>query len=89
MHEFAVRNRVPGVYIKVLRVAERREHSAEVGGNVLHDEGERHVLFFARRGQNEVTERQEGEKRHVVGDQHGAEEGDVHERNPRGTRRAG
>ena len=78
-HKFAVRNVELRVEIQVLRIAEGREHTAEVGGNVLHDEGKGHVFVLARRMQNEEAERQEGQKRHVVGDEHRPQEGDVNE----------
>lgn len=46
----------------------------------MQDEDVRHVLFLLGRRQREVAERQKGDERHVVGDQHRADEGDVDER---------
>ena len=46
----------------------------------MQDEDVRHVLFLLRRRQREVTERQKGDERHVVGNQHRADEGNVHQR---------
>lgn len=62
-----------------MRIAKRREHSAEVCCYILHNERENHVLFFLCIRQNEITEGQKGQKRHVVGDQHRADKGDIHE----------
>lgn len=59
-HKFERRNIEFGVEIEVLRIAERREHSAEVCRNILHDERENHVLFFLRICQNEIAERKKG-----------------------------
>ncbi len=63
-----------------MRIAEGREHSAEVCRNILHDERENHVFFFLRVRQNEIAEGKKGQESHVVGNQHRAEKGDVHER---------
>jgi len=80
LHEFQIRDVEFGVQIQVLGVAERCQHAAEVGGNVLHDKGERHVFLLAGGFQNKKSQRQEGQQRHVVGDEHGSDEGDVHQR---------
>jgi len=69
-----------GIEVKILRVSEGGQHSAEVGGDVLHNEGERHILFLVGRMQNEVSQRQEGQERHIVGYEHRADEGDVDQR---------
>ena len=66
-----------------MRVAERGEHPAEVRRDILHDERENHVFFFLRVRQNEIAEGQKGQERHVVGDQHRADKGYVHERQNR------
>ena len=63
-----------------MRIAEGGEHTAEVGGDVLHDKGERHVLLLTCGCQNEEAERQKGEERHVVRNQHRADKGNVHKR---------
>ena len=66
-----------GIEIKILRIAKRGEHPAQVGGNILHDECKGHILFFAGGMENEIAQRQEGQKRHIVGDQHRADKGDI------------
>ena len=66
-----------------MRIAEWREHSAEIRRDILHDECKNHVLFFLRIRQNEIAEWQKGQERHVVGDQHRADKGYVHERQNR------
>ncbi len=78
--KFTVGNVEVGIQIEVLGIAERGEHTAEIGGDVLHDKGKSHQLLLTRAVQNEKTEGQKGQKRHVVGDQHGADEGDEHQR---------
>lgn len=78
--ELAGRDRKIGIKIEILRVAERGQHAAEVGGDVLQDEDVRHVLFLLGSRQRKVAERQKGDERHVVGDQHRADEGDVDKR---------
>ena len=65
--------RIVGIKVQILRITEGSEHTAEVGGDVLHDEYECGVLLFAARGQRKPAERQEGNERHVVGHDHGAE----------------
>ncbi len=60
-----------------MRIAERGEHTAQVRRNVLHDKGERHVFFLARGRKHEISEGQKGEQRHIVGDEHRADKGDV------------
>lgn len=66
-----------------MRIAEGREHSAEVCRDILHNERKNHVLFFLRVRQNEVAEGQKSQKRHIVGNQHRADKGYVHERQNR------
>ena len=67
------------VEIEVLRISEGREHSAEICSNVLHDKDECHILLLFRGGQNEKSEWEEGQKRHIVADEHRAEERDVNQ----------
>ena len=62
-----------------MRVAERREHAAQICRNVLHDKGERHVFLLARGGKNIVAKGQKREERHVIGNEHGADKGDVYQ----------
>ena len=78
-HELQIGNLEFRVEIQVLRVAERRQHTAEVCGDILHDERERHVFLFARRRQHEKPERKKRQKRHVVRDQHGTDKRDIDE----------
>ena len=78
--KLARRNGIIGIEVEVLRIAEGREHAAEVGGDVLHDEHERRQLFVAARLQHEVPERQKSDERHIIRHDHRAEEGDEHER---------
>lgn len=66
-----------------MRIAEGREHSAEVRRDILHDERKNHVLFFLRIRQNEITEWQKGQECHIVGNQHRADKGYVNERQNR------
>ena len=46
----------------------------------MQDEDVRHVLFLLGSRQRKVAERQKGDERHVVGNQHRTDEGDVDER---------
>ena len=82
--ERARRDVEAGVEVEVLRIAERREHAAEICGNRLHYEAERDGLLPPAVLQDVVAQRQEREQRHVVCDEHGAEEGDPHEREDAG-----
>ena len=68
--EFSVRYSEFRIKEQILRVSERCEHSAEVGGDILHDEGKRHVIFFSRRCKHKISERQKRQQRHVVCNQH-------------------
>ena len=79
-HEFAGGDIELGIYVKVLRIAKGREHTAEVCGDILHDERKRHVFLLLCRLQNHKSKRQEREKRHIVGKEHRPDEGDVDER---------
>lgn len=60
-----------GVDKEVLRVADGREHAAEVGGNGLpahggHDEADAPGL-----GENHDGQRDEDNQGHIIGDEHG------------------
>ena len=70
-----------------MRVAERRKHTTKVCRNVLHNEGENHMLFFLRAGKDNIAEREKGQKRHVVCNQHRADKRYVHKRENRSPRR--
>ena len=69
-----------GVEVEILRVPEGGQHPAQIGGDVLHDEGKGHVALLAGGGKHQITQRQKGQQRHVVGNEHGADEGDIHQR---------
>ena len=68
------------IEIEILRIAERREHAAQIGRDVLQDERDGHIAFLARRVQHEIAQRQERDERHVVGDEHRADERDIDQR---------
>lgn len=78
--KFSRRDRVVRIQVQVLRIAERREHAAEIGGDVLHDEGKRHEFLFFAGLQRKKSERQECDQRHIVGKDHGSEIRDHDER---------
>ena len=65
-HKFPARYRKARIKIKILRIAERRKHTAEVCRYVLHYKRERHQALLAGRGQHIITKRQKRQKRHVV-----------------------
>ena len=66
--------------IEVLRIAEGRDHAAEIGGAVLQNEQERGVLFLTGRGKNEPAQRQKGQQGGIIGQKHRPEHGDDHQR---------
>ena len=68
------------VKIKILRISEGREHSAEVSRDILHNEGKSHIFLLSRRGKYKISERQKGQQRHIVRDQHRADKGYVDQR---------
>ena len=78
-HKFARGDIKLGIYVKVLRIAERCQHTAEVGGNILHNERKRHILLLLCRSQNHKSKRQKGKKGHIVSKEHRPDKGDVHE----------
>ncbi len=78
-HKLARGNVEFGIEKQILRIAERGQHSAEICGNVLHDEYKCHVALLAGGGQYKITQRQKGQKCHVVCDQHGSDKGDIHQ----------
>ena len=71
---------VLAVKIEILRIAEGREHSAEVGGAVLQNEQERGVLFLTGRGKHKPTQWQKSQQGGIIGQEHRAEHGDNHQR---------
>ena len=62
-----------------MRIAERGEHPAKIRRNILHDERKNHILFFLGVREHKIAEGQESQERHIVGDQHRADKGDIHE----------
>ena len=74
------------VKVKILRISEGSEHTAEIRGNVLHNEGKRHIPAVAGRFKDKETERQKGQESHIVCYQHRTDEGYTHERNNRCTK---
>lgn len=83
-HKLPRRDREAAVQKQVLGIAERRQHPAEIRRDILHDKGKRHFLLVLCCVQNIVAERQKGQQRHIVGDQHRAEERDDDQREHRG-----
>ena len=79
-YEFAVRDIEFRIEIEILRIAERREHTAEICRDILHDKCESHVPFLACRREDKISERQKCQQSHIVCYQHGADESDIHER---------
>lgn len=86
-HEGERRNLKMRIEVEILRIAEGGEHTAEIGGDVLHDKDEGGVARVARVPQHVPAEREEGDQRHVVSDQHRADEGDADERGDRRAQR--
>ena len=72
------RNEIPcpyaviAVQIKVLRVAEGRYHAAQISAAVLQHKKQRDVLSLPRAVKHEPAERQKGQQRRVVCEQHGS-----------------
>ena len=62
-----------------MRVAERCQHTAEIGGNILHNEGECHIRLVLCRLQNHKSKRQESEKSHIVSEEHRPDEGNIYQ----------
>ena len=63
-----------------MRIPERSEHSAEICGDILHDENERHIFFLFRSRKHEITERKKGDESHVVRHDHRTEIRNEYER---------
>ena len=66
--------------IEILRIAEGRDHSAEVGGAVLQNEQKRRVLFLSSGGKDKPTQWQKSQQGGIIGQEHRAEHGDNHQR---------
>ena len=86
--ELARRYRKAVVQVQVLRIAEGREHAAEVRRHRLEGERVRHFVLLSGGVKRAVPERQEREQRHVVGNQHRGKIGNRHQRGDERTRRA-
>ena len=80
--ETACRDRKTPVQEEVLRISHRSCHAPKVRRHGLehHDPG--HMLLFTDHVQNKDCKGDKGQKCHIVGDQHGAEEG-KHNQHPR------
>ena len=75
--EFSGGNLKVRIQIQILRVAEGRQHAAQIGGNILKNEDQRYIPFFSDGGEHQIPQRQERNQRHIVSNQHGTDEGDV------------
>ena len=69
--------------VQVLRIAEGRQHAAQVGGAVLQDERQRRPFRLAGALQHEPAQGQERQQRRVVGQQHRTHQRDGHQRRHR------
>ena len=76
-YKLAVCNVIVRVQIQILRVAKGRKHAAQVCRNVLQDKHHRHIALAIRYGEYKVAQRQKGDQRHIVGNEHGTDKGDV------------
>ena len=63
-----------------MRVAEWCEHTAEVGGDILHYKSKGKIFLLACAVKRKKAERQKRDERHIVCDEHGADEGYVNQR---------
>ena len=69
----------PGAQKQVLRVAHRGGHAAKVGGHSLEHHHGNYPLLTAGKLQNEQGEGDKGDEGHIIGDEHGGEEGEEHQ----------
>ena len=58
------------IEVEILGIAKRREHAAKICGDILHDEDECRAVGVSCIPKHEPAKRQEGDKSHVVGNQH-------------------
>ena len=70
-----------GIQVQILRIAEGSQHPAQIGRDILQDEHSCHVPLFPRSGKYQIPQRKKGDQRHIIGDQHRANEGDITQRN--------
>ena len=68
LHKFQIGNIELGVKVQILGVTKGGQHTAQVGGNILHNEGKGHILSFAGGSQHQGAQGQKGQQRHIVGD---------------------
>lgn len=64
------------VYKKVLRVADGRNHAADIGGDSLQDDDSREMPFFVCDAEGENGERNKRQQRNIVCHNHGGKEGE-------------
>ena len=68
------------INVEILRISEGSQHTAKVRRDVLEDKNRSHISLALCGVQHEVSQGQKGQKRHIVGDQHRTDEGDVNQR---------
>ena len=73
---------VIGIEIEVLRIADGRQHAAEIRRHGLQHHDANEILPAVRHAEHDHRKRHEGQKRHVVRDQHRREEAEQHEQQP-------
>ena len=78
---------IGGKEIDVLRVPDGRRHAAEVGGHRLQRDDGDDILSAVRRAQRFDGERDEGDERDVVGDEHGRKKAKQHRKEGKQARR--
>ena len=64
------------IYKKILRVANRRDHAADIGGDGLKDDDSREMAFFVRDAEGKNGEWNKCQQRDIVRHNHGGEEGE-------------
>ena len=72
--KFAHAHTGDGIQEQILGVAHRRQHTAQVGGNGLHDDEGDHFFSEICPLQQHDGEGHEGDEGHIIGDEHGGEE---------------
>ena len=78
--EFGSVDFVITVQIDVLRIAEWRQHTAEIGGNILHNENYRHFVPPLAAVKHNIPQRKKCDQRHIVCHNHTAEISDEYQR---------
>ena len=64
------------IYKKILRVANRRDHAADIGGDGLKDDDSREMPLFVRDAEGENGKRNKCQQCDIVRHNHGGEEGE-------------